>query len=174
MLQKQKEAISHSVRFDSFRGNIFFTKKSKWGVPLLFNSASAAVPLPGKLGDSAMDCRQRTFRILLRAATATEVISCSSPLLLEPLRTKAGTSVPSQLRRNADPRDESFRQTLRKQVNQNYDSKKKNPTFFLFPFPTPTTFLMRENKGVARFLRKSIIKSSSKTTSLLRLRAQRR
>ena len=137
----------------SFRfvpGKYILHKKSKWGVPLLFNSASAAVPLPGKLGDSAMDCRQRTFRNLLRAAT--EVISCSSPLLLEPLRTKAGTSVPSQLRRNVDPRDESFRQTLRKQVNQNYDSKKKNPTFFLFPFPTPTTFLMRENRGVARFL----------------------
>ena len=101
-----------------------------------------------------MDCRQRTFRNLLRAA---EVISCSSLLflLLEPLRTAAGTSVPTPMQRRSSRRilpSVRVRQTLRKQVNQNYDGEKRIRLFSFPPFQLRQLFSCEKIEGVARSL----------------------
>ena len=91
-----------------------------------------------------MDCRQRTFRNLSRAA---EIISCSSPFLslppslLEP--SEAGTE--NQLQRNVDLRAESFRPSDTPETSKSELRLSEESDYFLFPFPTPRTFLMLEN-----------------------------
>ena len=156
--------------FDSFReaviylrGNIFFRKKVSGAFHSFLIQLRPLFPTPpGKLGYRycTMDCRQRTFRNLLRAA---EVISCSSPLflllllllLLEPLRTAAGTSLPTPMQRRSSRRilpSVRVRQTLRKQVNQNYDGKKRIRLFSFPPFQLRQLFSCEKIEGVARSL----------------------